>query len=186
MKRRGDELYGLLAEFDEPEQLVGAARAAHDSGYTDIQAYSPFPIEELSEYVKVRRRNWVPAIVLIGGIFGGSFGFLMQYYAMGISYPLNIGGRPLFSWPAFIPITFELTVLGAALFGAFGMLALNGLPRLYHPVFTVPDFRLASNSHFFLCIKSTDDQFDPQRTTKFIEGLEPAAITEVFKDRSAK
>lgn len=184
MERRSSELYGLLAEFGGAERLVDAARAAYDSGYTDTQAYSPFPIEELSRYVKVRRRSWVPAIVLIGGIFGGSFGFLMQYYAMAVSYPLNIGGRPLFSWPAFIPITFELTVLGAALFGAFGMLVLNGLPRLYHPVFTVPGFRLASNSRFFLCIKSTDEKFDRHRTTKFIEGLEPAAIAEVFSDRS--
>ena len=184
MKLHGEKPYGLLAEFDEPKQLVAAARAVHDAGYKDVQAYTPFPVEELSEYAKVRRRNWVPAIVLIGGILGGSTGFLMQYYAMAISYPLNIGGRPLFSWPSFIPITFELTVLGAALFGAFGMLALNGLPRLYHPVFTVPAFRRASNSGFFLCIEAADEMFDRVNTAKFLEDLKPAAVTEVIKGRS--
>ena len=186
MDPHGKKPYGLLAEFDQPERLIAAARAAHDSGYTDTQAYTPFPIEELSKYVRVRRRNWVPAIVLIGGILGGSGGFLMQYYAMAISYPLNIGGRPLFSWPSFIPITFELTVLGAALFGAFGMLALNGLPQPFHPVFTVPKFRLASNSGFFLCIKAGDKKFDLDDTAKFLKDLKPAAVTEVLKDRSTE
>lgn len=179
MTWREDELYGLMAEFNTAEQLIAAARAVRGAGFTDIQAYTPFPIDELSRYVKVRRRNWVPAIVLIGGIFGGLSGFLMQYYAMAISYPLNIGGRPLFSWPAFIPITFELTVLCAALFGAFGMLALNGLPRLYHPVFTVPDFKLASNSGFFLCISAADEKFDLEGVTKFLRSLKPTALTEV-------
>jgi hypothetical protein len=181
MKLRDNDIYGLMAEFNDPEKLINAARAARESGYTDLQAYTPFPIEELGDYVTIRRRNWIPAIVLIGGIFGGSTGFLMQYFAMAVSYPLNVGGRPLFSWPSFIPITFELTVLGAALFGAFGMLVLNGLPRPFHPVFTAPEFRLASNSGFFLCIKSADEKFDPKATAKFLEELMPAAVTEVFK-----
>jgi hypothetical protein len=186
MTHRDNKIYGLMAEFDGPERLIKAARSARDSGYTNLQAYTPFPIEELSDYVTVRRRNWVPAIVLIGGILGGSTGFLMQYFAMAISYPLNVGGRPLFSWPSFIPITFELTVLGAALFGAFGMLALNGLPRPFHPVFTVPKFRLASNSGFFLCIKSADEMFDPKITAEFLEELNPAAVTEIYNDRSTE
>lgn len=184
MKHRDNKIYGLMAEFNDPKKLINAARAARESGYTDLQAYTPFPIEELSDYVAVRRRNWVPAIVLIGGILGGSTGFLMQYYAMAISLPLNVGGRPLFSWPSFIPITFELTVLGAALFGAFGMLALNGLPRPFHPVFTVPEFRLASNSGFFLCIKSADEMFDPKITAEFLGELKPATVTEIYNDRS--
>lgn len=178
---RATNLYGLLAEFDEPQKLLEAARRARESGYENMQAYTPFPIEELAEFVTVRRKNWVAPIVLIGGIFGGLSGFLMQYYAAAILYPVNIGGRPLVSWAAFIPITFELTVLGAALFGTVGMLALNGLPRLFHPVFTVPQFRLATSSGFFLCIKAVDENFDAEKTREFLETLKPSEITEVFE-----
>lgn len=172
-------LYGILAEFDSPEQLLAAARAAREDGFRDVQAYTPFPIEELTEFVTVRRRHWVPAIVLIGGILGGLTGFLMQVYAAGVSYPLNIGGRPLFSWPSFIPITFELTVLGAALAGVLGMLVLNGLPRPFHPVFTVPEFRRATDDKFFLCIKASGKGFDAGRAKSFFEGRGAESVTEI-------
>lgn len=178
---RAAKIYGLLAEFDEPQDLIEAARQARNVGYENMQAYTPFPIEELAEFVTVKRKNWVAPIVLIGGIFGGLSGFLMQYYSAAILYPVNIGGRPLVSWAAFIPITFELTVLGAALFGAVGMLVLNGLPRLFHPVFTVPQFRFATQSEFFLCIKASDEKFDAEKTRDFLETLEPQEITEVFE-----
>jgi len=181
MEAQRTKLYGLIAEFEDAETLLNASRRAQEAGFVDIQAYTPFPIDGLSEFVKVRRKNWVPVIVLIGGIFGGLTGFLMQWYAAGVSYPLNIGGRPLFSWPSFIPITFELTILGGALFGAVGMLLLNGLPRLSHPVFTQPQFRFASSDRFFLCIRSSDENFDPQETRKFLEEMAPSEVTTVFE-----
>lgn len=181
MEERRTKLYGLIAEFEDAETLLDASRRAQEAGFAEIQAYTPFPIDGLSEFVSVRRKNWVPVIVLIGGIFGGLTGFLMQWYAAGVSYPINVGGRPLFSWPSFIPITFELTVLGGALFGAFGMLILNGLPRLFHPVFTLPQFRSATNDRFFLCVRATDEKFDPLETRKFLEEMTPSEVTTVFE-----
>ena len=174
------KLYGLLAEFDEPQKLIEAARRAHEAGYRNLQAYTPFSIEELSEYVKVRRRKWVPRIVFAGGLFGGLTGFLMQYFYLVIHYPINVGGRPLNSWQAFVPITFELTVLGGALFGVIGMLWLNGLPRPFHPVFTAPQFRHATQDEFFLCIEATDENFNWNETREFLEDFEPISVTDVF------
>src|SRR5438477_4705919 len=158
MKKKPD-LYGLMAEFDDPNAIVVAARRAYTEGYRRMNAYSPFPIEELSEAIGFHH-NRLPLIVLIGGILGGLSGYLLQYYTAVIDYPINIGGRPLHSWPAFIPITFEMTVLGAALFAVLGMLALNGLPMPYHPVFNAPRFELASRNRFFLCIETRDPKFD--------------------------
>jgi hypothetical protein len=175
---RRTELYGLLAEFDEPRELLDAARAARAAGYRRMEAYTPFPIEEISEAIGTRRL-WIPLIVLVGGIIGGLGGFSMQYYAAALHYPLNIGGRPLWSWPAFIPITFELTVLVAALSGAFGMLAINRLPQPYHPVFNVERFKQATQSQFFLCIEAADSKFDREETRRFLEGLHPREVYDV-------
>jgi ActD protein len=177
MKRRG-RFYGLLAEFDDPQSLLEAVRTARRKGYRKMEAYTPFSVAEVAEELGYRR-GWIPAIVLLGGVVGGGGGFFMQWYAMALSYPLNIGGRPLWSWPAFIPITFELTVLGAALFGALGMLALNGLPQPYHPVFNVERFGLATQNRFFLCVEASDPHFDRERTRQFLEELRAREVFEV-------
>ncbi len=171
-------VYGLLAEFDGPESLIEAAKRVHDQGYRQIDAYSPFPIEELSEATG-HHHSKLPLIVLIGGLLGCVGGFSMQYYAAVIAYPINIGGRPFNSWPSFIPITFETTILCAAGAAVLGMLALNGLPMPYHPLFNVPEFSGASSDRFFLCIKARDKRFELERTRSFLEQLAPTQIHEV-------
>lgn len=173
-------LYGLIAEFANGERLVEAARHARGTGYRRIEAYAPFPLEGLSEAIGFRK-NRVPLITLLGGIVGGVGGYFMQWYSAVVSYPINSGGRPLHSWPAFIPPTFELTVLGAALAGFFGMLALNGLPKLYHPVFNARCFDLATRNRFFLCLRADDPAFELARARKLLESLEPMEIEEVAR-----
>ncbi len=170
--------YGLMAEFLHPEEVVAAAYRTRREGYCRLDAYTPFPVEGLSEALELPR-NPIPLIVLIGGIVGGLGGYFMQWFAMAVHYPLNVGGRPLNSWPAFIPITFELTVLIASLSALIGMFALNRLPEPYHPVFNAPNFARATQDRFFLCIQSTDPKFDLTRTKSFLESLAPQTITEV-------
>jgi ActD protein len=176
--RTAHKLYGLMAEFEDPTQAVKAARSAYEEGYRDMDAYSPYPVEELSEAIGFHR-NRLPLLVLIGGIIGCVGGFSLCYWASAIAYPLNIGGRPLNSWPAFIPVTFESTILVAALAAVFGMLALNGLPQPYHPVFNVERFELASRNHFFLCIEAKDPKFDAEATRAFLKSLGPSEVTDV-------
>ena len=171
-------LYGLLAEFDAPEDLVTAAERAYADGYRRLDAYTPFPVHGLAEAVGFHT-NRLPLLVLIGGILGAGAGFFSQYWAAVIDYPLNVGGRPFNSWPAFVPITFEVTILVAALTAVLGMLALNGLPQPYHPVFNAPRFALATRDRFFLCIEATDPRFDPEATRMFMEGLGAKEVTDV-------
>ncbi|HVF49186.1 MAG TPA: DUF3341 domain-containing protein [Pyrinomonadaceae bacterium] len=171
-------IYGLMAEFQNPSDAVAAANRTYEEGYRRIDAYSPYPLEALSEAIGVHSTK-MPLIVLIGGIIGGLAGYLLQYYVHVIDYPLNVGGKPLHSWPAFIPITFECTILGAALGAVFGMLALNGLPEPYHPVFNTPNFALASRDRFFLLIEAIDPKFDREATRRFMEGLGAREVTDV-------
>jgi Alternative complex III, ActD subunit len=176
--KRGTRIYGLLAEFDDPQALLDATKAARHEGYSRMEAYSPFSIDEVAKELG-HGRGWIPYIVLLGGIIGGGGGFFMEWYSMAIDYPFNIGGRPLWSWPAFIPITFELTVLGAALFGALGMLALNRLPQPYHPVFNVERFGLATQNRFFLCIEARDPRFNLEETRTFLATTDPREVFDV-------
>lgn len=171
-------LYGLMAEFDSPTSLVAAANAARLAGYRRMDAYSPIPIEELHAALGFRHTR-LPFIVLIGGIVGGLAGYGLQYWSQAIAYPLNIGGRPFHSWPSFVPVTFETTILGAALAAVLGMLALNGLPMPYHPVFNAPRFALASRNRFFLCIEARDPKFDRDGTQRFLDSLDPRGVSEV-------
>jgi hypothetical protein len=176
--RHPPSLYGLLAEFDNPDRLLQAARRAYDEGYRRMDAYSPMPIHGLAEAIGFHQ-NRLPLIVLIGGLIGCVSGFLLQYVTSVIAYPINVGGRPFNSWPAFIPVTFETTVLFAALSAVLGMLALNGLPQPYHPVFNSPRFALATRDRFFLCIEARDPKFDREATKRFLEGLGPQGVYNV-------
>jgi hypothetical protein len=176
--KSGIAVYGLMAEFETHEQLLDAARRAHENGYTRMDGYTPFPVEGLPQALG-RKGTLVPLVVLLGGIVAGVGGYFMEWYASVVSYPINVGGRPLHSWPSFIPITFELTILGAALSAFFGSLAMNKLPQPYHPVFNVPHFQRASIDRFFLCIEASDPKFDLAETRKFLEGLKALEVAEV-------
>ncbi len=171
-------VYGVLAEFLRPEQTVAAARAAYAAGYRQMDAYSPMPVNGLAEAIGFRR-NRLPLVVLLSGLAGGITGLFMQWFSSVIHYPIIVGGRPFASWPAFIPVTFELTILFAAFGAVLGMLALNGLPRPHHPVFNSPSFALASRSRFFLCIQANDRQFDLDGTANFLRSLNPREVTVV-------
>ena len=171
-------LYGLMAEFDSPTTLVIAARAARDAGYRQMDAYSPIPVEELHEALGLPQTK-LPFVVLGGAITGGLAGYGLQYWASTIAYPFNIGGRPLHSWPSFLVPTFETTILFAALAAVFGMLALNGLPMPYHPVFNDKRFVMASRDRFFLCIEAHDPKFESAQTRRFLEGLGPREVCDV-------
>jgi hypothetical protein len=174
----GSPLYGIMAEFDTPETLLEAAQRAYEAGYRRMDAYSPFPVDGLAEAIGFHKTR-LPLLVLIGGIVGCVGGFYLQYWTAVIDYPLNIGGRPLNSWPMFIPVTFELTILVAGLTAVLGLLALNGLPMPYHPVFNVERFQMATRNRFFLCIESADPKFDQEATRRFLERCGPQGVYEV-------
>jgi hypothetical protein len=176
MKRTGT--YGMMAEFDSATSLVAAAHRTREAGYRKIDAYSPFPVEGLAEAIGFHH-DAVPLVVLIGGMIGGLTGYLMQYWISAVSYPINVGGKPYHSWPAFIVVTFEMTILFAGISAVLGMLALNGLPMPYHPVFHVPRFAFATKDRFFLIVFSSDPKYNSTGVRRFLESLGPRSISEV-------
>ena len=171
-------VYGLMAEFDDPGGLVKAAKQTYAAGYRQIDTFSPYPIEEAWEAIG-QHDTRLSKIVLGGGLTGLLSGLALQEWVHHIAYPINIAGKPLNSWPQFIPVTFELTILFAALSGVIGMIVLNGLPMPYHPVFNVARFERASRDKFFLLIESTDPKFDRQQTLDFLKGLNASEVNEV-------
>ncbi len=171
-------LYGLVAEFDTPAAIVAAAKEARAAGYRNLEAYSPFPIEELAHALD-NHHSKVPYLVLGGAIAGATLGFGLCYWTSVIAYPMNIGGRPFNSWPAFIPVTYECTILFASLSAVLGMLALNGLPEPHHPLFNVDRFSLASRDKYFLCIEAKDPKFETSQTRAFLQGLRPSEVSDV-------
>jgi hypothetical protein len=171
-------IYGLMAEFGTAETILTAVRRARENGYRNLDAYAPYSVEGLAEELGLHRTR-VPFVVLVAGLAGAGAGFLMQYWSMAIDYPFDVGGRPPNSWPVFIPITFEVMVLVAAFAALFAMLFLNGLPRLYRPVFNVPRFTRATQDRFFLCIEATDPRFNREATRQFLAGLGPSEVVEV-------
>jgi len=172
------EIYGLMAQFRTPEEVVVAAHKVHEAGYRIVDGYSPYPIEELSHALGVHHSP-LPRLVLAGGITGLLAGWGLEYWAAVIEYPMNIGGRPFNSWPSFIIPAYETTILFAACVAVLGMLALNGLPEPYHPVFNVPAFALATRDKFFICIEARDPKFDRTGTRKFLESLGTTDVYEV-------
>ena len=171
-------IFGMMAEFDNVNDAITAARRTYAAGYRKIDAYAPFPVEELSEAVGFHG-NGVARVCLAGGLLGGTAAYILQWWINTISYPVNIGGRPLHSWPSFIIVTFEMTILFSGLSAVFGMLSLNGLPMPYHPTFNVPQFARASKDRFFLVIFASDRNYDPAGTRQFLEGLNPLSVAEV-------
>jgi hypothetical protein len=172
------QLHGLIAEFDDPNALVAATAKAHREGYRKMDAYAPFPIEELHHALGAPASK-LPLIVLAGGLLGCIGGFALQSWANAVAYPLNVAGKPFIAWPMFIPVTFETTILGASLSAVFGMLALNRLPEPYHPVFNHPRFAAASTDSFFLCIEARDPKFNLDRTRAFLQALGSREVSTV-------
>ena len=173
------KLYGVMAEFATPDDLLRAAEHAYREGYRQMDGYSPMPVHGLAEAMGVRRTR-VPLVVLIGGLCGAAFGYGLQYFMAALSYVHNVGGRPVHSWPAFVPVTFETTVLFASLSAVIGMIVMNGLPKPYHPVFNNPRFAAASSDRFFLCLEARDERFDRNRTFEFVQTLGALEVTEVY------
>lgn len=161
-----------MAQFDNADALIDAVRKAKEAGFTKMDGYSPYPLGEVADELGFPRSE-IGAVMFIGGLSGSVIGFLMMTWASVVDYPINVGGKPFWSWPQFIPITWELLVLTACLSGVFGMLALCGLPQLYHPVFNVPEFARATRDKFFLCIETEDPNFDINRTKEFLASLNP-------------
>jgi len=170
--------YGVVAEFADAHDVLHAANEAREAGFTVMEAYSPVPVHGLDEALG-RKRSKLPYIVLCGGLFGCLGGFFMQYWMAVVDYPWNVGGRPTLSWPAFIPVTFELTILCSAIAAVFGMFGLNGLPRPHHPIFNTPNFDRSTLDHYFLCIEAEDPEFDESKVTSFLENLGPEAVNTI-------
>jgi len=177
-----DRLYGIAAEFEDPALLVEAARVIHDSGYRNVEAYTPYPIRELEEILEGGPERKLPMLVLGGGLLGTLTAWGLQFYIAVIDYPIDVGGRPLNSWPAFIVIMFELTILFASLTAFFGALLLAGLPLPHHPMFNLPRFALASKSRFFLCVEAADPRFDAEGVSAILAGTHPLEVRQVHEE----
>jgi len=171
-------VYGLMAEFETPTEVLVAAKKAYAEGYRNMDAYSPQPVHGLAEAIGFKK-NRVALVCLVGGLLGLVTAYTLQAWINLIAYPINVAGRPYHSWPSFIIVTFELTILFGGLSAAIGMFAMNGLPMPYHPVFNVPEFSAASRDRFFLCIEAVDPKFDMTVTRTFLEGMAPASVSEV-------
>ena len=171
-------IHGVMAEFDTADKLVAATEKAADAGYSRMDGYSPYPVGEVADALGFPRSE-IGAIMFIGGMCGATLGFLLQYYLNAALYPLNVGGKPYFSWPQFIPIAWEVLVLTACMSGLFGLVSLCGFPQPYHPVFNVPQFARATRDRFFLCIESVDPEFELGKVKDFLATLEPLSIAEV-------
>jgi hypothetical protein len=168
-------LYGFLAEFENPEALKQCIRLAREEGFQKVDAYTPFPVEGLAEELGIHH-SIVPTIVFIGGMLGALTGSVMQVYSSVFDYPINIGGRPLNSWPSFVIVTFELTILFAGISSVLGMLAINGLPKPHHPLFNEPRFDRVTQDRFFFCIEATDPKFDRDKTWSFLQSTKPEGV----------
>jgi hypothetical protein len=172
-------VYGLLAEFNTPSELVHATEMAHRAGYRRMECYTPYPVEQAAEALRFHKTR-VPLLCLLGGLCGLTTGALLEIWVNVWGYPLNIRAMPLFSWPAFVVPAYEMTILFAGLSAAFGMIALNGLPQLYHPLFNAPNFASgATTDKFFLCLESNDPRFEPVATRAFLEQFAPVSVVEV-------
>jgi len=171
-------LHGIVAEYANPDELLSACKKAHAAGYRRMDAYTPYPIEEVAEAIGFEKTR-VPLLTLVGGILGGLSAYLMQYWINVYAYPMNIGGRPEHSWPSFIIITFELTILFAGITAVVGMLGLNGLPQPYHPIFNHPRFTAVTRDRFFLCIEAADPKFELAETTLFLQATDAVEVAEV-------
>jgi hypothetical protein len=177
MSERG--LFGLAGSFASPEAVTEAARQLRALGLRKIEAYTPYPVEGLDELLHPGRRIWLPLVIAMGALFGAVWGYFIQYWDEALNYPINVGGRPPNSWPAFIVSDFEFTVLCAIAAGFFGLLAFCGLPRLYHPIFAAPEFERASVDRFFLCVVARDSSFEPQTIRRILDRHDAERITEV-------
>ena len=177
---RADQLYGLVAEFESADQLLEATRRTREEGFRRFDAYTPFPVHGLAEATGMRHTR-LPMVVFVGGVIGALTGFSLQFWAQAVDYPLHFSGRPLAAWPAYIVISFELTILFAAIATVVGILAMSGLPQPYHALFNVERFQLASRDRFFLAIEARDKRFDREDTRRFLESLGSSGVFEVEK-----
>ncbi len=178
--KQESSIYGIAAEYQTPEALMAAAYRVREAGYLKIDAYTPFPVEGMSQALDIKDK-WILILMLLGGFVGVFNGLLLQYWGSVASYPLNIGGRPIISWPQMVVIMFELTILTSALTGVFSMIILNGLPELYHPMFNVPNFDRASQDRFFLCIEHKDKKFNVDEITSLLEKTGALHISQVAR-----
>ena len=177
MSERG--LFGLTGAFASPDALIEAARQLRSLGFREVEAYTPYPVEDLDQVLRPGRRMWLPLVVFLGAVFGAAWGYFIQYWDEALNYPINVGGRPYNSWPAFTVGTFELMVLCAIAAGFFGLLASCRLPRLYHPIFSAVEFERASVDRFVLCVEAHDPSFEPQRVRRIFERHGAESVAEV-------